>query len=61
MLSSCACAPVRNPPPGLLADAKTRHAVPAGSRRAAARVVSAVTSSLGLPPGGGDGSGAPGG
>lgn len=60
MLSSCACAPVRNPPPGLLADAKTRHAVPAVAR-AAARVVSAVTSSLGLPPGGGDGSGAPGG
>jgi hypothetical protein len=52
----------QNPPPGLLAEAKTRHAVSAGSRRAAASVVSAVTSSRGRPPGEGeDGRGAPGG
>src|SRR5690348_12982157 len=44
MLSSCAWAPLRNPPPGCFADANTRHATPAPSRRAAARLVSFVTS-----------------
>jgi hypothetical protein len=49
MSSSCACAPLRNPPPGLFADANTRHAASGPSRRAAERLVSFVTSMSGAP------------
>ena len=47
MLSSWAWAPLRNPPPGFLADANTRHAASAPIRRAAERLVSFVTSVTG--------------
>lgn len=47
MLASCACAPVRNPPPGFFADTNTRHATVPPSRRVAWRLVSLVTSMAG--------------
>lgn len=50
MLSSCAWAPVRKPPPGFFADANTRHAAAPPSRRAACRLVSLVTSITGSAP-----------
>src|SRR5438094_410741 len=48
MLSSCAFAPPRNPPPGFFAEANTRHAAsPPGAGRAATVVGGRVGTAVG--------------